>query len=312
MAMRVIHFGLATLVACGCVLLHGGDAHAAVAPAMRQAGHGREDAEALLDPERRQAALCRLLEARRYHSKPPYDEMPCAPVNDVVVLPQPNGGRRFMVFRNEPVPDEGIGPGRTRGGFTIFDAQGFIIPVEGGANHFGAGDRVFAPSGTGPMVMVQVYGHGGGDAFGPDGWTVQVLHVTPLWPGARTLAVVLGPATYGFEDGCLGYSWWWQARDVDGDGIEEIEIGPRVDADNRIAPRAVYRWSTSAGRYAGPSGSVEAGFLRLPDGDCRAVGSAAEAFARAQRRRGVTHEPSAVRGPECRHGDSTIIEVTIP
>jgi hypothetical protein len=266
-------------------------------------GTGRDDAAALLDPERRQTAFCRLLDARRYHAPPPYTEGPCEPVDDVVVAPQPDGDRLFLVFHNAPVPDGGISLGDARGGFTMIDANGFIIPVPDGANYLGEHDRLLAPAGDSPLVMVQVYGHAGGNAFGADGWEVQVLHATAVVPGARTLAVALGPPAFGFEDGCRGYSWWWRSRDVDRDGVAEIEIGPRIDADDNITPRAVYRWSTRARRYSGPGGSVAAGFRRLPDRgpDC-AIGKAAEAFAREHRRRGLTHDPTAVRRPDCVHG----------
>ena len=269
----------------------------------RSTANGRDDATALLDPERRQAAFCRLLDARRYHAPPPYPEGSCEFVDEVVVAPQPAGRRLYIVIHNAPVPEGGISLGDARGGFTLIDANGFIIPVPGGANYLHEGDRLYAPAGRGPLVMVQVYGHGGGDAFGADGWQVQVLHATAVVPGGRTLAVALGPATFGFEDGCAGYSWWWRSRDVDGDGIMEIEIGPRTDAEDSITPRAVYRWSPSARGYSGPRGSVDAGFRRLPDrgADC-AIGKAAEAFAREQRRRGLTHDPAAVRRSSCVHG----------
>jgi hypothetical protein len=222
---------------------------------------------------------------------------------DVVVAPQADGSRLYVVFHNAPLPEGSLGLGEARGAFTMIDPNGFIIPMPGGANYLGEHDRLFAPAGQGPVVMVQVYGHGGGDAFGADGWSVQVLHVTAVVPGARTLAVALGPATFGFEDGCVGYSWWWRNRDVDGDGVDEIEIGPRTDADDNITPRAVYRWSTRERRYSGPRGRVTAGFRRLPDrgADC-ATGKAAEAFAREQRRRGLTHDPAAVRRSDCIRG----------
>jgi hypothetical protein len=266
-------------------------------------GAGREDAAALLDLERRQAAFCRLLDARRYHAPPPYTEAPCEPVDDVVVAPQPDGSQLYMVFHNAPVPEGWIGLGDARGAFTVIDANGFIVPVPDGANYLGEHDRLLAPAGDGPLVMVQVYGHAGGDAFGADGWEVQVLHATAVVPGARTLAVALGPPTFEFEDGCRGHSWWWRSRDVDGDGVTEIEIGPRIDADDNITPRAGYRWSKRARRYSGSGGSVAAGFRRLPDRgpDC-AIGKAAEAFAREHRRRGLTHDAAAVRRSDCRGG----------
>ena len=273
------------------------------------AARGRVDAEALTDPGRRQAAFCRLLDARRYHAPQPYTEGPCNPVDDVVVAPQPNGRALYMVFHNAPVPDGGISLGDARGGFTLIDGDGFIVPVPDGANYLGEHDRLYAPAGNGPLVMVQVYGHAGGDAFGGDGWEVQVLHATAVVPGARTLAVALGPATFGFEDGCVGYSWWWRSRDVDEDGTLEIEIGPRVDAADHITPRVVYRWSPRARRYSGPRGSVDEGFRRLPDvgNDC-AVGKAAKAYAREQRRRGLTHDAAAVRRPDCVDGTITARE----
>jgi hypothetical protein len=273
-----------------------------LSPAQR--ANAAADAQALTDPARRQDALCRLLRLALYRQRPPYPEMPCGPVNEVIVAPQLDGQPLYMVFHGEAWPDEDIGPGRAHGGFTIFDHGGYIVPVPGGANYLHAGDVVRAPVGNGPLAMFQVYGHASGSAFEPDSWSVEVLHVVPVArDGGPTLAIALGPATIGFQDGCEGPAWSWRLLDADGDGIAEIEIGPRIGDGEAIAPAATFRWSAGRRTYVGPPGSPRDAYLALEARDTCAISGHLETYAREQKRLGITNDrPGWIRRYACKTG----------
>lgn len=281
----------------------------AVIAAAACTGAGRQEASRLArlldNPDTRDAAACRLLELHRYlGGKPPYKEERCrqirGAVNHVIVAPQ-----MFVVFRHWPYDDEEIGPGKARGPFTLFDGDGNIVPVFESANFFDEDTKVIAYAGDTRLAIAQIilYASERRDADGryDHNWTTQVLHIVPIDSRQHSvLSVILGPATYGLDDDCKGYYWGWRTRDMDADGIPEIEIGPWLDekTDGNIKPRAVYRWSNNLARYEGPSGSIEDGFLRIDDVSDD-FHKKSEQFASERLRLAIPGDPSAVRRGKC-------------
>src|SRR5262249_1278616 len=121
-------------------------------------------------------------------------------------------------------------------------------------------DDVFAYAGDDRLAIGHIIRHDPGKDS-PD-WTAQVLHIVPILPVQHSvLSVVVGPPIRHSD--CNGFYWTWRHRDLAGDGIPEIESGTRTSNAGDITPRAVYGWVKETSRYEGPSGSVEAGFVRL-------------------------------------------------
>lgn len=314
---------LSTLVAASLATWIGCAPHPAGTGARSgHAGQAADDASQLVrlleQPATRDAAACRLLELRKYRGKPPYEETLCdqvrGAVNHVIVAPQAAAGAAardaqppmYMVFRRWPFDDDAIGPGRSRGPFVLFDGGGYIVPVFQGANLIDEDANVFAYAGDTRLAIGQVISHGSGEKEDARDWTTQLLHVIPIAPQQRSvLSVILGPATYGIDDRCKGFYWGWRTRDLDADGVLEIEIGPWLsDRADDISPRAVYRWSKESARYDGPAGSIKEGFLRIDSGpkDAKSTGpqsccqfhKPSELFALERLRLAIpaTHRPS--------------------
>ena len=216
----------------------------------------------LFDPDKRDTAYCDLLRFGLYHRRPAYRDK-CVPVTQVISAPQSDGPPLYLVFV-EPGYEIERAPNRRNlsGPFSIFDSEGFIIPVFQGANVVDGDSELFPYSPQGAIAIGHAFGQTHGDAFKPGHWSVQVLHVVPTTADQKpALSILLGPPVFGFEDSCKGFFWSWRSRDVDGDAWPEIEIGPRLDDQDNIAPAATYRWSPDTGRYVGPTGSAEDGFV---------------------------------------------------
>lgn len=121
-------------------------------------------------------------------------------------------------------------------------------------------------------------------------------------PQRSVLSIIVGPPAV---EVCEGYSWSWRARDADGDGIDDIELGPLVDEAGRIQPRATYRWLRDEGRYEGPDGSPADGFLRtdLLPGDNECCGHHTSAFASERVRLGLLVPAGAIKRSTCKGMD---------
>ena len=260
----------------------------------------------LANPQSRDRAACALFERGVYRSTHSYSEEPCktvaGAVNHVIVAPQSTGPPFYLVFRMWPFPSDQIGPGRSKGPFAIVDGHGRLVPVFAAANMLDDDDDVFAYAGTDAMAVAHVVAYGGRE---DDNWTLEILHIVPVDASQQpVLSVVLGPS-FGPDDACLGSYWTWRHRDIDGDRVPEVEIGPRQQPPVDLLPRAVYRWSRERQAYEGPDGAVESGFLRLHAADasadsrcgCGGYWKAAEAF--VQQRRTFGGDPDAVRKRRC-------------
>jgi hypothetical protein len=262
----------------------------------------------LEDPAQRDRAACRLIELGLYRSQPRYRETACeqvpGAVNHVVAVHQESGPSMYAVFRRPDYDVPEAGPGLPKGPFTLFDGDGYIVPVFSGANLIEADGDLFAYAGDTRLAIAHLISHGG-TSNGPTDWTALVLHIVPITPNQRSvLSVVVGPPTYGIDDTCNGGVYWgWRHADRDGDGIREIEIGPLQNREGDIIPRAVYRWSVPSEQYEGPTGSVEDGFVRVDtqpqDGACCPFYGAIERFALARRQLPTPGDPSAVRRSRC-------------
>ena len=193
--------------------------------------------------------------------------------------------------------------GLPKGPFNLFDNDGYIIPVFSAANLLGEDDDFFAYAGDSRLAIAHVILHGA-KRDAPIDWTTQVLHIVPITPSQQSvLSVVVGPPTYGFDDGCDGVYWGWRHTDRDEDRVPEIEIGSLQNYQWDILPRAVYRWSVLSEQYEGPTGSVEEGFVRVDtqshDDACCPYCSAIEQFALARQQLPIPGDPSAVRRSRC-------------
>jgi hypothetical protein len=261
----------------------------------------------LQDRTERDSAACQLLELGLYRSTPRYTDKPCerisGAVNHVVVAHQEPDPPVYVVFRRPSYDADGVGPGLPKGPFTLFDSEGYIIPVFSAANLLGEDDDLFAYAGNSRLAIAHLILHGASrDA--PIEWTTQVLHIVPITPLQQSvLSVIVGPPTYGFEDGCDGVYWGWRRADQDDDRIPEIEIGPFQNREGDILPRAAYRWSVQSEQYEGPSGSVEEGFLRVDTqrhgNECCPYYTAIEQFALARHQLPTPGDPTAVRRSRC-------------
>jgi hypothetical protein len=266
----------------------------------------------LAAPQERDAAACRLIELGLKRTDDTYTPERCTSipgaVNHVVIAPQASEGPFYLVFHRWPFEDERFGPGKPKGPFSIVDSQGRFSRVFANANMLEDDDDVFAYAGTDALAVAHVIPYGGGE--GERAWTTRALHVVPVDEQQEpVLSVVLGPSTYGSDDVCLSSYWTWRRRDLDGDGVQEIEIGPRQNAPTGLLPRAVYRWSAQRRTYEGPEGSVEEGFVKLrPETtvkscgpcECGKYAKATEAFAEYWRSRPSPRDPIAVRKKTCK------------
>jgi hypothetical protein len=252
--LRVLIAALAVASACG----------AATAPKTQisSAEQGRTLVRSLGDPDKRDAAYCDLLRLGLHHRRLPYRDE-CLPVSEVVAAPQTDGSSLYLVF-GTPAYEVERAPNRhnAAGPFSLFDSDGFIIPVFQGANLVDGDSELFRYSPQGEIAVGHTFGQTHGDSFKAGHWSTQVLHVVRTTSDQKAaLSVLLGPPVFGFEDSCKGFFWTWRARDLDGDGWPEVEIGPRTDEQDDMAPVATYRWSPEQRRYVGPTGSPEQGFL---------------------------------------------------
>jgi len=226
------------------------------------AEQGRTWVRWLADTNRRDEAYCALLRLGLHHRRLPYRDE-CLPVSDVVAAPQADGSSLYIVF-GKPGYEIARAPNRrsAAGPFSLFDSDGVIIPVFQGASLIDEDSELFTYSPLGRIAIGHAFGESHGNSFKPSHWSTRVLHVVPTTPEQKpALSVLLGPPVFGFDDSCKGFFWTWRVRDLDEDGWPEIEIGPRTDENDNIAPAATYRWSPEQRRYVGPPGSPEQGFL---------------------------------------------------
>jgi hypothetical protein len=252
----------------------------------------------LADPKARDTAYCELLSLRLYHRPKDAYKDTCGPVSEVVTAPQPRGSPLYIVFtkpeyeiEREPIRRGPAGP------FSIFDSNGYIVPVFSSANVVNYESELFTYSPAGEVAIGNVFGVTHGSAFDAGHWSVQTLNIIPVTVGQKSaLSVVLGPPTFGFDDGCAGNFWSWRYGDADADGRPEIQIGPRVDAEGNITPTATFRWSSDEQKYVGPTGSVAEQFIQFEPDDRKAFDAYAEAW------RGMQEKRTGRRLSWCRSG----------
>ena len=249
----------------------------ASAPTPKAATKGSEQGRALVallsDPDKRDTAYCDLLRLGLFHRRAAAYRDDCLPVTQVISVPQASGPSLYLVFAR-PGYEVERSPNRRNasGPFSLFDSDGFIIPVFQGASLIDQDSELFSYSPQGAMAIGHAFGQSNGSAFEPGHWSVQVLHVVPTTADQKpVLSILLGPPVFGFEDACQGFFWSWRVREVEGDGWPEIEVGPRLDDQDNIAPAATYRWSPEKGNYVGPAGRPEDGFLSYSIDDDRNV-----------------------------------------
>jgi hypothetical protein len=242
-------------------------------------------------------ALCRLIALGRYREKPPYTLEWCTSrsIRKLVSSPTSAGSVTALVVEAN-IGDEFAGE------IILVDSDGYLVPVFAGASVADSLDDVFQFRGDDRWAIGHFYGmNAGNDSH------VKVLHVVPVDNNQRpVLSLIVGPATYGFDDSCAGSYWSWRHRDTDEDGTPEIEIGRNTSVAGDIEPVAVYKWSKTERRYLGPSGSAEEGFVRF-DGEpsqagkhcCGRGGIIAEAFAARRLQLEEPGDPKAVRRSDC-------------
>lgn len=281
MRLHLMMLGLALAAAAvpGC-------AKAATVTGLRSSS-GEALVRSLADPKARDTAYCELLGLRLYHRPKDAYQDTCGPVSEVVTAPQPAGSPLYIVFskleyeiEREPIRRGPAGP------FSIFDSGGYIVPVFSSANVVNYESELFTYSPAGEVAIANVFGVTHGSAFDAGHWSVQTLNIIPITVGQKSaLSVVLGPPTFGFDDGCAGNFWSWRYGDADADGRPEIQIGPRADAEGNIKPTATFRWSSNEQKYVGPRGSVAEQFIQFEPDDRKAFDAYAEAWRRMQEKR---------------------------
>ncbi|MEO5819386.1 MAG: hypothetical protein ABIT71_02695 [Vicinamibacteraceae bacterium] len=279
-------------MAAGCVRL---------SDSVSKAARGAELVEALSRAGDRNTAYCELLQLHLHRRGVRLDADTCAPVTAVLEAPQPQGPPITMVF-SDPGYEVERGPARRGavGPFRLFETDGSIVPIFANSNMVLNESELFTYSPEAGIAVGHDIGYSDGDAFGPKHSGVEVLHIVPTAPRqVSALTVILGPPVFGFDDNCLGGFWSWRYDDVDADGWPEIHIGPRLDTSGNIAPQATFRWSRQEGRYVGPAGSPEQGFLVYDTTDCDEVQRIHRRFAAYWRSRQATREGHRIS--ECTH-----------
>jgi hypothetical protein len=215
----------------------------------------------LLDGSMRNAAACALLRRQLYtQDHRTYDELPpkdgCK-VRNVMRGHPTDPQALFLVWLASEADDPAERLAPTAGHIILFDGAGRIVPFFAAANYLQPTDAVFDYRKDRARAIALVM------PYGPSGfwtaWKVQILHVVPATERQHpVLNVAVGPPAYGQSD----FGWGWQLHDLDGDGVPEIELGPR-DGDGAIQARAVYRYSEATDAYEGPAGSMGGDFFRF-------------------------------------------------
>lgn len=225
-------------------------------PHAESAAYAQRLVEDLIANRSRSTAICQLIGLRRYRATPRYEPEPCVSRKVRHFIGSPSS-RVFGVtleaewmdnVRNSPIAGELI----------LFDREGFLVPVFHGANVIDVFSGVFQYRGDDEWAVGLVYA-----ASVDDNTSTQILNIVPVAdPQRAVLRVILGPPAFE-RSGCDGYYWSWRARDTDGDGVPEVEIGPNLTAQGDIEPRAVFRWSGAQNAYVGPAPSANDPFMRF-------------------------------------------------
>lgn len=137
-------------------------------------------------------------------------------------------------------------PRSTHPAIDAFTADGKRIEPFGGNNVLDG--NLIDLNGDGTVERIEIASYSDGEK-----WNAEVLHVWEVRPQAKPLLTLL--LNWGSKE------WTYLHRDDDGDGIQEIEIGPMTG--NRINPKAVFRWNPEAGAYLGPPGEDRSHFRVL-------------------------------------------------
>jgi hypothetical protein len=225
---------------------------ATVAPS--RSGRSRALVQSLLDPKTRDAASCDLLGLRLAHRLADAYTDTCSPVTEVLTAPQAAGPPLYIVLTNpgyeierEPLRRGPAGP------FTIFDRNGYMVPVFWSANSVDNESEVFAYSPGGQIAIGNVIGVSHGSSFDVGHWSVQTLHIVPTIISQKpALSVVLGPPTFGSRTAAPGAS---------GRGATAISM-QMVGRRSRSGPEwtrkgTSRRWRLSAGRASMQSTSAQ-------------------------------------------------------
>ncbi|MFW6218229.1 MAG: hypothetical protein ACOC4K_04465, partial [Verrucomicrobiota bacterium] len=145
--------------------------------------------------------------------------------------------------------------------FVFLTAEGKVIwPFEG--DNVGEGDILKDLNDDGLYERVYASNFGVYDTKkGEPDIRVQALRVEAVEPDSeRLLHVVLN---WHRRDSEHASEWGWAVRDLEGDGLDEIIIGPVAHEDAEPEPTVVYRWDGEQKQYVGPEGGKDAHFLRF-------------------------------------------------
>lgn len=230
----------------------------------------------LSDSTRRNESACELIKRGLYSvEKPRYQEkVPERGCTVRSVFDERSRPRGAVAVLLKPDWDDPDLPERLDAGtLIVFDAEGRMVPVFDAANHLDASEGVVPYKADGSVAVAHQFAYGGE----PD-WSAEALHLVPPTVDQRPiLSLFLGPPqSRTSESG----KWGWKTSDIDGDKDLEIEIGPS-NPDGSIETRATYRYSTAAGRYLGPEGSLSGDFYLVSNSAEKSTWRVAEDFARA-------------------------------
>jgi hypothetical protein len=236
---------------------------------------GRELVSMMLKKERRLEAyfeLCRRQNPDKWSDIDEFQSFEFNRIADVLVCPQGDGREPLYLVLNDWFDDEEFD------GFQISDAdklfpkkKGYLSRITAPFDFITSKGKFIYPYGKGNIVsdgFIHDINQDGyvelvqEDNYSIDGigWCKVLVVSVAADKSKKIFAVLYG---WNLERDLEAYTdeWWFDVGDRDGDGIYEIEIGPRI-ADG-VEVKAVFSWDSSAGTYVSKEGSKSKYFCIL-------------------------------------------------
>lgn len=171
-------------------------------------------------------------------------EQPRAPIYLVLYgyinLSESNGGYRVDKASELFPPVVNSGPAEEEPAIQAFNSGGQEVKPFGGNNVLRRGGTLADINGDGIVERVDT------ETYGSEFNNATVLMVSAVKTKAQPLLTVV--LNWG------GDEWTFRLVDRDGDGISEIEAGPRTRIG--LIPKAVWKWDRQRHAYAGPDGKA--------------------------------------------------------
>jgi len=165
---------------------------------------------------------------------------------EAAVVPRPHELFPPLPEYRQPLPDEDSRDLRA------FNGEGrWVMPFD--LSGFSAADLVDL---TGDGILDYVFSTTCGlDPAEPT--HIELLQIATAEDKSRHLLTLL--LNWGSDE------WTYRVRDTDGDGLADLELGPRFAAG--IQPRVVFRWDKATGTFRGPEPKADDHFRVMQSGD---------------------------------------------